>query len=109
MRGFCEQRQLRESSFYWWRREFAIRDGKPLLTKRWADSTRIARHMGAHPQEATFVRLRVKPTPGLRSFRKWLDAPIEAKTGILPKGAMGEAVTYARRNSRVLSRYTMRG
>lgn len=62
VRGFCEQRSLREPSFYWWRREFAIRDGKPLPTKRSADSTRIASHMGAHPHEAAFIRLRVKPT-----------------------------------------------
>lgn len=64
VRGFCEQRELREPSFYWWRREFAIRNGKPLPTTRHADSTRIASHLGAQPQEAAFVRLRVKPTPG---------------------------------------------
>lgn len=64
VRGFCKQRQLREPSFYWWRREFAIRDGKPLPTRRSADSARIASHMGAHPHGAAFVRLHVKPTPG---------------------------------------------
>lgn len=48
-------------------------------------------------------------TPVIRTFRKWLDARIDAKTGILPKSAMGEAVTYASRNFRALSRYVMRG
>jgi len=65
VRGFCEHHRLREPSFYWWRREFAIRDGKPLPTKRSADSTRIASHLGAHPMaspKAAFVQLRVKPT-----------------------------------------------
>lgn len=47
--------------------------------------------------------------PVLKSFRRWLDARSDAKTGILPKSAMGEAITYASRNFRALSRYTMRG
>jgi hypothetical protein len=47
--------------------------------------------------------------PVIRTFRKWLDVRIDARTGILPKSAMGEAITYASRNFRALSRYTMRG
>jgi hypothetical protein len=66
VRGFCDERQLREPSFYWWRRELAIRDGKPLPTMRSADSTRIVSHMGTHapvsPPNSAFVQLRVKPT-----------------------------------------------
>ncbi|CAG0952510.1 hypothetical protein PLCT2_00277 [Planctomycetaceae bacterium] len=66
IRGFCRDRKLRETSFYWWRRELAIRDGVALPTKRSADSTRVAGHEGTHraatPQGA-FVQLRVKPTP----------------------------------------------
>lgn len=68
VRGFCEQRELREPSFYWWRREFAIRDGKLLPTKRSADSARIASHMGAHPAASSrtaFVQLHVKPGQGV--------------------------------------------
>jgi hypothetical protein len=47
--------------------------------------------------------------PVLRSIRKWLNARIDAKTGILPKSALGEAITYASRNFKALTRYTMRG
>ncbi len=47
--------------------------------------------------------------PVLRAFRPWLAARIDAKTGILPKSALGEAITYASRNFKALTRYTMRG
>ncbi|CAG0992817.1 hypothetical protein PLCT2_02566 [Planctomycetaceae bacterium] len=48
IRGFCRDRKLRETSFYWWRRELAIRDGVALPTKRSADSTRVAGHDRTH-------------------------------------------------------------
>lgn len=66
IRGFCRDRKLRETSFYWWRRELAIRDGVALPTKRSADSTRVAGHEGTHRSatpQGTFVQLRVRPTP----------------------------------------------
>jgi len=64
IRGFCRERELREPSCYWWRREFAVRDGKPLPTMRSADSTRATGHRPAKRPEtlATFVQLRVKPS-----------------------------------------------
>lgn len=66
IRGFCRDRKLRETSFYWWRRELAIRDGVALPTKRSADSTRVAGHEGTHraaTSQGAFVQLRVRPTP----------------------------------------------
>jgi hypothetical protein len=63
IRGFCRDRRLRETSFYWWRRELAIRDGKPLPTMRAVDSTRVAGHRPARPGPAgAFVQLKVRPT-----------------------------------------------
>jgi len=70
IRGFCRDRKLREPSFYWWRREFAIRDGKPLPTMRSMDSTRSRGHRPANRPEtpATFVQLRVRPSPATGSL-----------------------------------------
>lgn len=70
IRGFCRDRKLREPSFYWWRREFAIRDGKPLPTMRSMDSTRSHGHRPANRPEtpATFVQLRVRPSPATGSL-----------------------------------------
>lgn len=63
IRGFCRERKLRETSFYWWRRELAIRDGKPLPTMRAMDSTRVAGHRPAKAEPCgTFVQLKVRPT-----------------------------------------------
>jgi len=63
IRGFCRDRKLRETSFYWWRRELAIRDGKPLPTMRAVDSTRVAGHRPARPEPTgAFVQLKVRPT-----------------------------------------------
>lgn len=63
IRGFCRDHKLRETSFYWWRRELAIRDGKPLPTMRAVDSTRVAGHRPAKPEPAgAFVQLKVRPT-----------------------------------------------
>jgi transposase len=52
---------------------------------------------------------RMHAMPVLKAFRSWLDKRIDARTGILPKSALGEAITYASRNFRALTRYTMRG
>jgi len=52
---------------------------------------------------------RVHAAPVLKAFRKWLDARKDSQTGIVPKSALGEAITYASRNFKVLRRYTMRG
>jgi len=52
---------------------------------------------------------RMHAMPVLKAFRIWLDKRIDARTGILPKSALGEAITYASRNYRALTRYTMRG
>ncbi|GIK51511.1 MAG: hypothetical protein BroJett014_04840 [Planctomycetota bacterium] len=52
---------------------------------------------------------RMHTMPVLKAFRIWLDKRIDARTGILPKSALGEAITYASRNYRALTRYTMRG
>ena len=84
VRGFCEQRQLREPSFYWWRRECAIQDGRPLPTKRSPDSTHIVSHLGAHPAtapKAAFVQLRVKPAQ-----------PVVAPSGALCDLVVGKLV-----------------
>jgi len=59
--------------------------------------------------KALSVHRRQFAVPVLKSFRKWLDARSNAQTGILPKSSMGEAITYASRNFRALSRYTMSG
>ena len=62
IRGFCRERKLRETSFYWWRRELAIRDGRPLPTMRAMDSTRVAGHRPAKPEPTgAFVQLKVRP------------------------------------------------
>jgi len=47
--------------------------------------------------------------PVLKTLRKWLEVRIDAKTGIVPKSALGEAIIYASRNFKALRRYTMRG